>query len=209
MLPRVNSGSCGSWVELSYRRSPILGASRNATARTWNRWNHFDKHATSNGNHERSWFLMKWLEKPMKRSNHPATAVISIDIIDFQVISWRVRVCVACAGSLAGPTTSAKTLSRNWLPQRLRNRRTDKKCGKMFKTLFKKYAKNAQNKRLSSKLSNQSDDNKNYSQTALKEIEEMLFITFNHLHAPSGIFWENPAEQHHLSSTAMLVLDLN
>ena len=67
VLPRVNSGSCGSWVELSYRRSPILGASRNATARTWNRWNHFDKHATSNGNHERSWFLMKWLEKPMKK----------------------------------------------------------------------------------------------------------------------------------------------
>ena len=41
---------------------------------------------------------------------------------------------------------------------------------------------------------------KNDSQTALREM-------LTRLHAPSG--WDNPAEQHRLSSTAMLVLDLD
>lgn len=43
----------------------------------------------------------------------------------------------ACAGSLAGPTTSAKTLSKNWLPQRLRDSLRDLHCSVFsFSRLF-------------------------------------------------------------------------
>ena len=90
------------------------------------------------------------LRNPWKRSNHPETAVISIDIIDFQVISWQVRVCVACAGSLAGPHDVGQDIVQKLAtatPQNWQNWQTVRKNGsKNTQNMHRKYAKHAQNK---------------------------------------------------------------